>query len=84
MKSFIDTQIELSVKYQSKLRSIKHATQLLRTNPTSSQLLSMRAELQVEAADILNTMVKNVMPGKDTNVVDMGVVTIAEKFFEND
>lgn len=83
MKNFIDNQIELSVRYQAKLRSLKHCHQLLKVNPTSSELLSMKAQLHLEAFEIIQELIREYLPGNESNVVSNNVVTMSEKFFEN-
>lgn len=83
MKNFIDQQIELSVRYQAKLRSLKHCHQLLKVNPTSSELLSMKAQLHLEAFEIIQELIREYLPGNENNAIPHGAVGLSERFFEN-
>lgn len=83
MRNFIDKQIELHIKATDKLRAIKQAQQLLRANPTSGELLSMKAALQIEYFEIMMAITKDYIKDEKTNVVDHGTVTLATDYFNN-
>lgn len=83
MKNFIDNQIELAGKYQSKLRSLKQATALLKSTPNSPELLSMKAQLHLEAFEIIQELIREYLPGNENNVIPHGAVGLSERFFEN-
>lgn len=82
MKKTIDEQIELSLKYTDKLKSLKHCNALLRSTPVSTELLSLQLQLKDEAADLIIEMVGSYLP-KIYKAGQDNAVTMATEYFEN-